>query len=194
VSDALLGLVVGYGVAAVFVITFLSCLAVPVPSSLVMLAAGAFAASGDLDLAPVLAAAFLGAVIGDQTGFGVGRLGQARVAAALARPRRAEAAGRARAAIDRWGGPGIFLSRWLFSPLGPWVNLVAGAGGFAWPSFSLWGAAGEAVWVAIYVGLGFAFAGRITEIAALLGNSVGLLVAALVSAALVTVTVRKARA
>jgi membrane protein DedA with SNARE-associated domain len=184
VSEALLGLVAAYGVPAVLAFTFLSCLAVPVPTSLVMLAAGAFAAAGDLVLWRVALAAYLGAVAGDQAGFGLGRLAEARVTAALARPDRAARVAPARAAVDRWGGVGVFLTRWLFSPLGPWVNLLAGAGGFRWPAFTAWAAAGEAVWVALYIGLGFAFASQIEALAVLLGNSAGLLAAALVAALL----------
>jgi membrane-associated protein len=184
VTDTLLGLVAAYGVPVVLVLTFLSCLAVPVPTSLAMLAAGAFAASGDLRLWQVGLAAYLGAVAGDQAGFGIGRLAEARVSAALARPERAARAAPARAAIARWGGLGIFLSRWLFSPLGPWVNLIAGAGGFRWAVFTVWAAAGEVVWVALYIGLGFAFAGQLEALAVLLGNSAGMLAAALVAAVL----------
>jgi membrane protein DedA with SNARE-associated domain len=184
VTDTLLGLVAGYGVPLVFAFTFLSCIAVPVPTSLILLAAGAFAASGDLLLWQVGLAAYAGAVAGDQTGFGIGRLAESRVSAALARPERAAGAARARAAVERWGGIGVFLSRWLFSPLGPWVNLLAGAGGFRWPVFTVWAAAGEAVWVALYVGLGFAFASQIEALAVLLSNSAGLLAAALIAAAL----------
>jgi len=184
VTDTLLGFVSAYGVPAVLVFTFLSCLAVPVPTSLAMLAAGAFAASGDLVLWRVALAAYVGAVAGDQTGYGIGRLAEARVSAALAQPGRAARVAPARAAVERWGGIGVFLSRWLFSPLGPWVNLLAGAGGFRWPVFTVWAAAGEAVWVAVYVGLGFAFASQIEALAVLLGNSAGLLAAALVAALL----------
>lgn len=39
-SELALTLVAEYGVPIVFVVTFLSCLAVPVPSSLLMMAAG----------------------------------------------------------------------------------------------------------------------------------------------------------
>jgi membrane protein DedA with SNARE-associated domain len=71
----LLALVPEHGVPVLFVATFLSCLAVPIPSSLLMLAAGAFVASGDLAALPVAAAALGGAVLGDQLGYGIGHSG-----------------------------------------------------------------------------------------------------------------------
>jgi membrane protein DedA with SNARE-associated domain len=180
VTEALFGLVSGYGWIAVMASAFLSCLALPIPTAFVMLAAGGFAAAGDLALWQAATAAFAGAVAGDQAGFWVGRTGGARMARALeGRPGRAELMNRASGVVDRWGGLGVFFSTWLFAPLGPWVNLAAGAAGLAWVRFTLWDAVGEAIWVGFYLGMGFLFADRITELAALLGDSVGLLVAAL---------------
>ena len=67
-TEVILALAADYGVPLLFCVTFLSCLALPVPSSLLMLASGGFAAAGDLSLPAVAAAAFCGAVIGDNTG------------------------------------------------------------------------------------------------------------------------------
>lgn len=193
-NDAFLGLVAVYGLPVVFIATFLSCLAVPVPTSLVMLAAGAFAASGDLSLWQVVAAAYAGAILGDQAGFRLGRTGGSHLASRLAAgPPRAALLDRARGAIDRWGGTGIFLSTWLFAPLGPWVNLLAGATGFGWARFTAWDSAGEAVWVTLYVGLGYLFADRITQIAGILGNSVGFLVAGLATIVLARMLLTRLR-
>ena len=57
-TDLFTALVADWGVPALALITFLSCLALPVPASLAMLSAGAFVASGDLPIFPTLAAAF----------------------------------------------------------------------------------------------------------------------------------------
>ena len=72
-TDLFFNLLSNYGVFVLFVSTLLSCLFVPIPSSLVMIAAGAFVASGDLALWSVLGAAYLGALIGDQVVYRVGR-------------------------------------------------------------------------------------------------------------------------
>jgi membrane protein DedA with SNARE-associated domain len=76
---------------------------------------------------------------------------------------------------------GVFLSRWLVSPLGPWVNLIAGATGMSALRFTLSGAAGEAVWVGLYVGLGFLFAANIGALSYVLGNAVAAVTAAAVA-------------
>ncbi len=181
-TEALVALIPDYGLALIFLATLLSCLALPVPSSLMMLAGGAFAAGGDLALGQVALAAYAGALIGDQLGFAIGRWGQRHVEALLTRhPRRAALIERARGFSRRWGGPGVYFSRWLVSPLGPYVNFLTGAARMSWARFSLWDAAGEATWVALYVGLGYLFAGQIEAVADLASNLSGALAAGLVT-------------
>ena len=67
-SDYLLSLVPAWGPWLLAITTFLSCLALPVPASLMMITAGGFVASGDLVRWQIGAAALIGAVLGDQTG------------------------------------------------------------------------------------------------------------------------------
>ncbi len=170
-TEWLLALVPGLGPWLLAGTTFLSCLALPIPASILMLAAGGFSASGDLSLAGSVAAALGGALAGDQAGFLIGRAGGARLLA------RAGAAHgpltRAAGLLASRGGAAVFFSRWLVSALGPYVNLVAGAAGQSWPRFTLWASAGEAVWVGVYVGAGHAFAGNLAaasdQAASLLG-------------------------
>jgi membrane-associated protein len=177
-TDALFELVASHGVLIVTVITFLSCLAMPVPSSFVMLAAGAFVASGDLVGWQVISGALGGAVLGDQTGYELGRRGGAPLLARLNRaPARARILRRARGLLDRWGGGAVFLTRWAMSPLGPYVNPMAGALGMSRPRFATYAIAGEVVWVSLYVGLGFLFGANLNQIAELVGSAVGLLTA-----------------
>lgn len=169
-----LSLVADYGVPIVFLVTFLSCLAVPVPSSLLMMAAGGFAAAGDLSLAAVAVAAFTGAVLGDNAGYWIARsLGQRAANWIDHNDKRHALKIKAGEILDRRGGPSVFLTRWLFAPLGPTMNYVCGLTKFRWGRFVAWGMAGEVVWVSIYVGLGYSFAKNITSLAELLGNASG---------------------
>jgi membrane-associated protein len=194
VSDLLFSLVSTYGTLVIAVTTFLSCLALPIPASFVMLAGGAFAASGDLALGAVVAAAFGGAVIGDQAGFRAGRYGGRKLETRIGRaPARAALLARARAFVERWGVAGVFFSTWLVAPLGPWVNLAAGAAGMGAWRFTFWDALGEAIWVAIYVGLGYAFAANIGALSSVLGNAVASVTAIAIAAGLGVLLVRAAR-
>ena len=177
-SELALTLVADYGVSIVFAITFLSCLAVPVPSSLLMMAAGGFAAAGDLYLATVGLAAFTGAVLGDNTGYWIARRLGTRAADWIDKnAKRAALKAKAEDILQRRGGVSVFLTCWLFAPLGPSMNYVCGLSKFDWHRFVLWGIAGEIVWVSIYVGLGYSFADNITSIASLLGNASGFVTA-----------------
>lgn len=178
-ADLFFALVSDWGAPALALATFLSCLAVPVPTSMMMLAAGAFIASGDLTFGPVLAAAFFGALLGDQAGFGIGRTTGGMLTDWLRRsPARTKLLAQAEGFMAQRGALAVFLSRWLFSPLGPYVNLLTGAAGMRWTIFTLMSAAGELVWVAVYVGLGFLFYENLGALAAILSDSVGLVTSA----------------
>lgn len=178
-TEWLLGLVPVWGGWLLAGATFLSCLALPIPASILMLAAGGFAAAGDLTLAGSAGAALAGAVLGDQAGFVAGRIGGAGFLARLG----AGAAPVAKAVevLARRGGVAVFLSRWLFSALGPYVNVAAGAAGLGWARFTLWAVAGEAVWVAVYVGAGWAVAGNLTAASGMAVDVLGFLAAGAVA-------------
>jgi membrane protein DedA with SNARE-associated domain len=147
-----------------------------------MIASGAFVASGDLALASVSGAAFGGAVLGDQAGFWLGR----KAGRLLPAPetKRGKLVAAALAQLARRGAVTVFFSRWMFSALGPWVNLAAGASGFAHARFSLAGVLGEAVWVLVYVGLGIAFGANLQAAADLASNALGMMAAGALALAL----------
>jgi membrane-associated protein len=159
-TDWLLALVPQYGLWLLFAVTFLSCLALPFPASITMMAAGGFAAAGDFLLWQAVLAALAGAVMGDQVGYWAGRgvLGRSQTSG---NADKALLAQKAHAMMAKGGLTAIFLTRWLFSALGPWINLTAGSLKYGWASFTLAGVAGEMVWSGLYVGLGYGFAGNL---------------------------------
>jgi membrane-associated protein len=182
-TDTLLLLVSDYGLLVITLATLLSCFALPMPSSLMMMAGGAFSASGDLVLWQVCVAAFCGAVAGDQIGYLMARhWGGDRLWARL-RGRKASARllEQAESLLHKRGGWAVYLTRWLFSPLGPYVNLIAGATRMSWPRFALADLLGEVTWVTIYVTLGYAFGSQIEELSDTLGNVIGALTAGMIT-------------
>lgn len=183
-TETILALVPVYGLALVALGTFLSCLALPIPSSLIMLSAGGFAAAGDLVLWQTATAALAGAVLGDQLGYQIGRLGRRLWSGRTLPPKRAALIAKAADLVKERGAMGVFLSRWLVSPLGPYVNFAGGAAALDWGRFTRAGIAGEVVWVTVYIGLGAAFADDILALADLLGNASGLLAALTLAGAL----------
>ena len=181
-SDSILALVPIYGLPLLALTTALSCLGLPFPASMVMLLMGSFVAADEFSLLPVFLSALLAALAGDQLGFFVGRRGGASVIDRLTRaPKRRRTLEKARAFIDRNGRIGIFLTRWLLSPLGPYINVIAGAAGYPWRHFTLFGALGEVVWVSLYVGLGYVFSDNVTAVAEIAGNATGFLAAGAVT-------------
>ncbi|MDO5657736.1 MAG: VTT domain-containing protein [Paracoccus sp. (in: a-proteobacteria)] len=178
-SDQISNLLVNYlpqwGPFLIAASTFLSCLLLPVPSSILLIAAGAFVASDDLTLWSVTAGALAGYIAGDQSAFSLGRVAGGRIMRRAGRG--ARAAMRARALLERHGIWAVFLSRWLFSPLGPWVTLSAGAAGFPRLRFTMASLPGAALWIGIYLGLGVVFGSNLQAASELASSALGLVAA-----------------
>ena len=167
----LLSALATYGVPAVFVSILLASIWVPLPASFLLIVAGSFVASGDLQLVPVLIAGTAGAILGDHIGYGIGWFGGQTLAAHLGR--RFSAQGlldRAEAMSRKWGGVSVFFSRWLVTSLGPYINLTSGVAQYALHRFTLWDILGEALWVVLYVKVGQLFSDRVAEISDILGE------------------------
>jgi membrane protein DedA with SNARE-associated domain len=161
-----------------------------------MLAGGAFAAAGDLALWQVCMVAYAAALAGDQTGFQLGRVGGNWLNRHLeVMPKRAALYAKAQDAIAKWGGVAVFFSTWAAAPLGPWVNFAAGAAGFSAWRFTVLDALGEAIWVTVYVALGYTFASNLDALAGLVSDWGALLTAVVVAiaAAMALMRLRKKR-
>ena len=182
-SDYLLGTLGLYGPTVLFAVLLVSSVGVPAPGSLLLLVAGSFVEQGEMNLWQVLALACAGSVIGDNVGYALGRWGGRRVTSRLGRWFGESRLQSAESWLKRRGGGGIFLSRWLLTPLGPFVNIASGLTGYSWPRFLFYDLLGEALWVVLYVLLGRFFSDSVEEVGAMLGDftwaAVGLLVAAL---------------
>jgi len=136
------------------------------------------------------------AVLGDQIGYGLARWGGRRLIKRISRKiGAADKIKEAEAFTKRWSGAGIFLSRWLVTPLGPWVNVTSGIAAYPWRRFLLWDALGQVLWVALYVILGYIFSNRVQAIVEILGNLawvvVGLVVTVILGRKLVPMFARK---
>lgn len=185
-QDWLLAAMADHGAWVLFVICLASCLALPVPASLAMISAGAIAAAGEMTLGTIALACLAGAIVGDQLAFLIGRAGRGPLIRWVdAKPARKEARLRAEAWIDTHGGPGVLISRWPVSPLGPYVNFAAGAAAYRWPRFLGWSAGGECLWVGVNLGLGYVFADQITGVALMLQEATGIVLAVICVAAII---------
>lgn len=157
--DELLTLVLLYGYPVVAVVVFVGAVGMPLPSTAILLAAGAFAVEGELRLEVLIPLVAIAALAGDCVGYLVGRwIGYP--ALQHHGPRVGLTAVRLATVheyFQAWAGPGVFLTRWLLTPAAPPLNLLAGATGFAAAAFVLFAGTGEILWSAAYVGLGYFF-------------------------------------
>nr|WP_275897789.1 DedA family protein [Pseudotabrizicola algicola] len=151
---------------------------------MLMLAAGGFAASDDLEVWQVAVAALTGAALGDQTAYWAARKGGAPFVDRIATGARAQLLDRARVQVARRGTLAVFLTRWLVSPLAPYANLIAGASRMNWFPFATAAFAGELVWVGVYVGAGYSFGDNLEAATEFAGSILGFLAAGAIAAGL----------
>lgn len=170
-TDTLLAALSLYGLPVLFGVILIAAAGVPLPVTLMLVAAGSFIDLGQMKLWQVLAVASAGAVLGDQIGYVLGRWGGRRLAARITRRKNSKARiAQAEGFAKRWGGAGIFFSRWLVTPLGPWLNLTSGMAAYSWRRFLCWDVLGEVLWVVLYVMLGKIFSDRVQALVDILGN------------------------
>jgi membrane protein DedA with SNARE-associated domain len=171
ITDQLLAELVVYGVPLLFAVVTIASVGVPFPVSLTLVAAGSFAKQGEMSLLPVIMAGSLAAILGDQMGYGLSRWrGRRLINRITRRVGGAAKIKKAEALLNKWGGLGIFFSRWLVTELGPWLNVTSGIAGYPWRRFIFWDVLGEVLWVVLYVLLGYIFSDRVQYIAEILGN------------------------
>ena len=172
-SDALLTAVLAYGAPALGLVLFSVALGIPLPATLLLLASGAFARQGMLDARVAVGIGLLGSVLGDSGSYCLGRCGGALV---LKHVEGRALWHQARASFDRRGALAIFLTRFILTPLALPTNLIAGSSRYAYGRFLLFDVLGELVWIALYGGLGYAFADQWETISDLAGNLTGVLI------------------
>jgi membrane-associated protein len=182
VTDQVLGALLLYGLPVLFGVILVCSVGVPFPISLMLVAAGSFVEQGEMKMWQVIAVASLGAVLGDQIGYGVSRWGGRRLIDRISRRMGAQDKVKdAEELTRRWSGAGIFFSRWLITALGPWVNVTSGIAAYPWRRFLVWDVLGEVLWVSLYVGIGYTFSNRVQAIAEILGNLTWVIVGMIVT-------------
>ncbi len=184
-ADDLLTVVLSFGPLALGGMLMVGAFGAPLPGTFLLMAAGAFVRQGTLDAAATLGCAWGGTVLGDVAGFAVGRLGW--------RAGDGRRLGEARALFERWGGCAVFVTRFILTPLGWPVNLLAGRAGYRFARFLAIDMAGELLWIAWCFGLGYGFAGSWEALAATVGDATAAAVGLVALAAGVLLVRRRSR-
>jgi membrane protein DedA with SNARE-associated domain len=169
--DQFLAALTQYGAPALFVVVAIAAIGVPVPVTLLLIVTGSLAAQGAINVWLAIAIASAGSVAGDQIGFAVGRWGGKKLVAKFTKMLGdVERIRKLDARAKKWGGAGVFFSRWLVTPLGPWINLASGAADYSWLRFALWDFLGESFGAALFIWLGHVFSDRVQELGAIFGD------------------------
>ena len=97
-----------------------------VPGSTIILALGALVPGGELRLAPVMAAAIAGAMLGDGTAFWIGHRAQRKILSSWPLSKYPRLIAQSEAFFHRWGTLAVFFARFV-PPIRAFVPITAGA-------------------------------------------------------------------
>jgi membrane protein DedA with SNARE-associated domain len=189
-TDFFLTGIITYGPPALGLALLLGALGVPVPGTLFVLAAGAFVRQGVIDWATASGFGLLGAILGDSAGYAVGRFAKGWVQRRFGQT---SAWQKSQETFARRGGLAIYLTRFLLTPLAVPTNLIAGGSGYSFGRFLTYDVAGEATWIILYGGLGYAFGSQWESISQFISDFSGLLVGVVALGAGIYFLIRRRR-
>jgi membrane protein DedA with SNARE-associated domain len=172
INDLLLTYLVIYGSPLLAGALLLGALGMPVPGTLIVIAAGAFVRQGVLDIYSTPSLGLVGAVAGDTVVYGLGRFARVWIQKRFGQSTVWQ---NSEAYFRRRGGIAIYLTRWLFTPLAVPTNLIAGSSGYPFWKFLLFDISGELTWIVLYGGLGYAFGSQWELISDFISDFSGLL-------------------
>ena len=171
-SDYLLTQIINYGAPLFGLILCLGALGIPVPASILLVAAGAFSQQGFLDWSSIAVFGLLGAVVGDALSFGMGFYAKNWVS------KRMEGSPiwkNARDTFEARAGMAVYLTRFLVTALAVPTNLIAGGSGIRFRRFMAYDSLGELTWIILYGGLGYWFGSEWELVSNFINNFGGLI-------------------
>jgi membrane protein DedA with SNARE-associated domain len=166
-----------YGYVALACIVALESMGLPVPGESSLVAAALIAGtSGRLEIGWVITAASVGAIVGDNIGYVLGRGIGSRLLLNYGRYVRLsdERIKIGKYLFARYGGAVVFFGRFV-AVLRAVSAFLAGATGMRWPEFLIYNAAGGVVWSALYGMSAYYFGRKIIDAAAPAAVGIGLL-------------------
>jgi len=174
--DRVLSLIEHYGYLVVLFGVMLESIGVPLPGETILIASGVLAQQGHLDVGDAVAFGIVGAVVGDQIGYWLGREGGRPFVLRWGRYVRItpERLARAEAFFGRHGGKAVFLAR-FFAGFRVFGALVAGISRMHWRTFAFYNALGGAVWATAAVLAGYLLGGSLGLVDRWLGRATLLL-------------------
>jgi membrane protein DedA with SNARE-associated domain len=177
ISGFFLTQVINYGAPLFGLTLFLGALGFPVGASLMVIAVGAFSQQGYFSWLSVAIIGWVGAIIGDALSYSMGFYGKDWVEKRFGS---SDTWMNARAYFDKRAWVAIFLTRFLVTALAIPTNLIAGGSAYKFRRFMLYDVLGEAVWIILYGGLGYAFGTQWEVVYEFIGNFGGFVLGAVI--------------
>jgi membrane protein DedA with SNARE-associated domain len=145
-----------YGYLAVAGLVLVEDFGIPVPGETILIAASLYAGAGRLNVVAVGVIATLAAITGDNIGFAIGHFGGRALALRYGKYvfLTAERLDKAEYFFDRHGGKIIVAARFI-EGLRQANGIVAGITGMHWKKFVVFNTLGAALWVGVWVTLGY---------------------------------------
>ncbi|WP_308719736.1 DedA family protein [Komagataeibacter xylinus] len=165
-----------YGYGVIGIIVMLESMGIPLPAETLVISAAIYCATTHrLDIRWVATAAIVGAIMGDNCGYLIGKwLGYPlleRQGARIGLTARRLQLGRF--LFRRHGGIIVFLGRFI-AILRVFIALLAGANHMAWPKFLLFNAMGGILWAGGYAYAAYYLGNRITRLSGPVGLTVAI--------------------
>lgn len=189
------GLIQRHGYWVVGGVIFFESMGVPLPGESLLIATALYAAAtGDIGIEWVVLAAALGAILGDNAGYLIGReVGPPvlarygpRVGLTLARQRLGHFL------FLSHGGKVVFLGRFV-AFLRTFAALLAGANQMSWGRFLVWNALGGAFWASLYGFVPFLLGNQVHRLVGPFGIVVGAVALCIVVGSVIFVRRHEAR-
>ncbi|MGH3001393.1 MAG: DedA family protein [Gaiellaceae bacterium] len=143
-------LLISYGLVLLFAAVAVESAGVPLPGETALIAAAVLARLGHYSLASVIVVAATGAIVGDNVGYWIGRLGGRKLLErwSLVARHAQRVLPPAERFFQRHGAKTVFIGRFV-AVLRVTAAWMAGISRMTWWRFFLWNAAGGIVWAAL---------------------------------------------
>jgi membrane-associated protein len=192
-GDQLLAALSLYGIPILAGLLFVGSIGLPLPNTLLLVASGSFVAGGQMNNWVLIIVATAATIAGDVTAYLIGRWA-GRAALRRQIPKLQPQMKKAEQVVRKWGAFGIFITRWLITPVGPYVSMFSGASKYPWPHFVFWDVAGNIIWVVGFVSLGRIVASEVQAISAVAADVAWVLFALAIVAVLTWLVFRTRQA
>jgi membrane-associated protein len=178
-SEYLLTQVINYGAPLLGIVVFIGGLGIPLPCTVLVIAAGAFAREGILPWHSTALISIVSVVTGDAISYSFGYYSREKVLERFSNTPRWK---QAEESFRKWGPLSIFFSRFLVTAIALPVNLTSGTTRYPFRKWLTYDAAGEIVWILGYGGLGYLFGSQWELVSEFLSNFGGVALGLLIFA------------